>query len=334
MGSGKVTSGRTPVANLSHSPRLQETERSLRLRNNKRRHRARQKEYTADLESKLTELQQQGVQATIEIQRSARKVANENHRLRALLRHVGVDGKTIIRWAAEKGGEGDEEVGCRRTKVCLRKVAGATVDQVDLSTENSPNEEHNAPGAIIASTSPLEQQHLRFPLLAQTPPEYSNSSVGDGFHQIPNEPSTLAGNRSPVDSILPISDPGRGPGNSETNDSCRRSSVGRASSPEKTFTSILPAPCKLLTHLAAHPNADVTQMPTASDEEEPNLNEADDGVPCSRAYRMLMCYATTGPKLDAVTHVLEEGCVPTAGPGKGCKVRNKTIWKALDDICL
>jgi hypothetical protein len=94
MGSIKITPSRTSVvATLPHSLRLQEMERSVRLRDNKRRYRARQKEYTAELERKLRELQQQGVQATIEVQRSERKVARENHRLRELLRHVGVDGR-------------------------------------------------------------------------------------------------------------------------------------------------------------------------------------------------------------------------------------------------
>ena len=57
----------------------------------------------------------------------------------------------------------------------------------------------------------------------------------------------------------------------------------------------------------------------------------DDGVPCSRAYKMLIDYATTESKLDAVTHALEEGCVPNAGGGS--KVKSKTMIKALDDIC-
>jgi hypothetical protein len=75
-------------------------------------------------------------------------------------------------------------------------------------------------------------------------------------------------------------------------------------------------------------------MPTAPDEEEQDTYKATDGVPCSRAYRMLMHYATTDPKLDAVARTLEEGCVPHAGPGEGCAVKNKMIWKALDELCI
>jgi hypothetical protein len=98
-----------------------------------------------------------------------------------------------------------------------------------------------------------------------------------------------------------------------------------------------PPPCKLLTRLAINPTADITQIPTApSEDEEPDGAGAgdDDGIPCSRAYRMMMQYATPGAKLDAVAQILEEGCEPCAGPGGGCRVKNKTIWKALDDVCI
>ena len=94
------------------------------------------------------------------------------------------------------------------------------------------------------------------------------------------------------------------------------------------------APCKLRTHLAVNPRADITQIITTSDDAEPGPDIVNDGVPCSRAYRMLMHYATTEQKLDAITDVLEEGCVPDAGPGGGCKVKSTTIWKALDRVCL
>lgn len=78
----------------------QDKERALRLRDTKRRHRARQKEYTVELEQRLRVLEQHGVQATIEVQLAARKVAQENARLLELLRHVGVDESTIGSWTA------------------------------------------------------------------------------------------------------------------------------------------------------------------------------------------------------------------------------------------
>lgn len=58
-----------------------------------------------------------------------------------------------------------------------------------------------------------------------------------------------------------------------------------------------------------------------------------DGVECSEAYRMLMQYATSEEKLDTISRALDEGCTVNKGSGGGCRVRNKVIWRALDDIC-
>jgi hypothetical protein len=77
----------------------QDNQRAARLRDNKRRHRQRQKDYTASLEAKLKQLQTEGVQATKEVQLSARKVVEDNARLKALLRHVGVEDHVIETWA-------------------------------------------------------------------------------------------------------------------------------------------------------------------------------------------------------------------------------------------
>lgn len=79
----------------------EDSSRASRLRDNKRRHRQRQKDYTASLESKVRELQSQGIQATQEVQSSARKVVEENARLRALLRHVGVEDHVVNNWTPD-----------------------------------------------------------------------------------------------------------------------------------------------------------------------------------------------------------------------------------------
>lgn len=72
--------------------------RAARLRDNKRRNRQRQKDYTSSLEKRLEELQAQGVQATKEVQVSARRVVEDNARLKALLRCVGVEDHVIENW--------------------------------------------------------------------------------------------------------------------------------------------------------------------------------------------------------------------------------------------
>lgn len=76
----------------------QEQIRATRIRDNKRRFRLRQKEYLADLEQSLRELKQQGVQATKEVQLSARRVVRENLLLRQLLRSYGANDRVIDDW--------------------------------------------------------------------------------------------------------------------------------------------------------------------------------------------------------------------------------------------
>ncbi|KAK3352734.1 hypothetical protein B0T25DRAFT_517953 [Lasiosphaeria hispida] len=85
--------------------------KTLRLTENKRRYRARRKEYIADLETKLAEAREQGVQATKEVQLAARQVALENGRLRDLLRLAGFSHGDIDSWrdagCRGNGGDGD-----------------------------------------------------------------------------------------------------------------------------------------------------------------------------------------------------------------------------------
>lgn len=61
-----------------------------RIRDNQRRSRARRKEYLADLETRYRTCEQLGVQASAEIQAAARRVVDENRRLRALLLQKGL----------------------------------------------------------------------------------------------------------------------------------------------------------------------------------------------------------------------------------------------------
>ncbi|TVY25439.1 hypothetical protein LHYA1_G005710 [Lachnellula hyalina] len=61
-----------------------------RIRDNQRRSRARRKEYLQELEAKLRQCELQGIEASAEIQVAARRVADENKKLRGLLFQNGV----------------------------------------------------------------------------------------------------------------------------------------------------------------------------------------------------------------------------------------------------
>ncbi|KAI4603103.1 hypothetical protein KJ359_005895 [Pestalotiopsis sp. 9143b] len=66
-----------------------------RIRENQRRSRARRKEYLQELEQRIRVYEQQGIEASTEIQQAARKVADENRKLRALLVQQGIDESSI-----------------------------------------------------------------------------------------------------------------------------------------------------------------------------------------------------------------------------------------------
>jgi hypothetical protein len=111
----------------------QESRRAARLRDNKRRNRQRQKDYTSSLEAKLRELQSRAVQATQEVQLSARKVVEENARLKALLRHVGVEDHVIETWKPDSTDQSP-----RALSGCDKKRAGTYIKKVSFLLHLSP----------------------------------------------------------------------------------------------------------------------------------------------------------------------------------------------------
>lgn len=89
----------------SHPSQADRTTNLARVRDNQRRSRARRKEYLTDLESKYRHCEQVGVEASAAIQGAARRVAEENRKLRTLLKRKGVSEEEIRRWV--EGEEGD-----------------------------------------------------------------------------------------------------------------------------------------------------------------------------------------------------------------------------------
>jgi hypothetical protein len=72
-----------------------ETSSSARIRDNQRRSRNRRKELIDDLQKRVQTYEQNGVTATQDMQRAARKVAQENLRLRSLLAHHGISQEAV-----------------------------------------------------------------------------------------------------------------------------------------------------------------------------------------------------------------------------------------------
>jgi hypothetical protein len=98
---------------------------------------------------------------------------------------------------------------------------------------------------------------------------------------------------------------------------------------EKPPDSTIP-PCKLLSILAGNPRADITQIPLPPNSDRTTCVSNEDGVECSRAYKMLIHYATSEEKMDDIAKALEDGCTPMKGGG--CKVKSSTILSTLDKV--
>jgi hypothetical protein len=93
-----------PPKNMAEKPAKDEEKRNaalLRVRNNQRRSRARRREYLSELEEKYRTCEQLGVKASAEMQAAARKVLDENNRLRALMRSRGITDAEIDQWMVE-----------------------------------------------------------------------------------------------------------------------------------------------------------------------------------------------------------------------------------------
>ncbi|KAI9649557.1 hypothetical protein NHQ30_002137 [Ciborinia camelliae] len=90
-----------PVESPVESPQFvitkggEEKANLARIRDNQRRSRARRKEYLQELEARLRQCELQGIEASSEIQMAARRVADENKKLRCLLAQHGV-GNDIV----------------------------------------------------------------------------------------------------------------------------------------------------------------------------------------------------------------------------------------------
>ncbi|KAL8814810.1 MAG: hypothetical protein Q9223_006001 [Gallowayella weberi] len=105
---------------------------ATRIRDNQRRSRARRAEYVRELEAKVRAYEKEGVQATAEVQASARRVVEENGLLRQEVRGLREE---MGRLREKNAGEDDE-----RTKARLglsgRKVDGKRKRLIDNNNDN------------------------------------------------------------------------------------------------------------------------------------------------------------------------------------------------------
>src|SRR5690242_9137297 len=79
-------------------PSRVENQRTIRHRENKRRYRARQREYVESLQQRLAETRDQQIAGMREVQLAAQKVVHDNSRLRTLIRLLGLEDNVVESW--------------------------------------------------------------------------------------------------------------------------------------------------------------------------------------------------------------------------------------------
>ncbi|KAH7112567.1 hypothetical protein B0J11DRAFT_542600 [Dendryphion nanum] len=275
-------------------------ERASRVRENKRRHRARRKEYVSDLERRLAETREQGVQVTHEVQLAAQRVTRENAKLRDLLRRTGYTDEVIGAWIREDGCLH----GVGRPQPVLRQPSGETVLKGTPACATQRRRTLNARNisvkdrelGLVTASEDGECLTRVSPRSVESRIEKLNGAPTERHTEICTNASSLSGYQ---DSTI--------------------------------------VPCKLLTLLAKDPTADITQvsLSTQSDTQpcEASMTEAcsSGGIECSTAYKMLMQYATSDKKMDKIAMALESGC--TLSAAGGCNVKKSVIWAVLDEEC-
>lgn len=302
----------------------------------------------ADLERRLAETREQGVQATKEVQVAAQRIVHENTRLRQLLRLNGIGSEAIDAWVRQddglSGGQNlhppTRQLGCTTECEKVRAIVFSIRDAWLMLSQDStcsPTAKRVTTdigrvqtGTCNSSSDAIASQAVATSTRAcQTRLHSMESSVDADISTkspaIPKDHTVYKSEQFPTVSH----------GVKLSSDISADLPTSRAHIPLPRTEAVIP-PCKLLTLLAKDPAADITQRPLSPRSESEgcnskNTNSSPDGVECSAAYKLLIQYATSEGKMDDIAKALEEGCTPTQGGG--CKVKTKAIWEALDNVC-
>ncbi|KFY01389.1 hypothetical protein V490_00938 [Pseudogymnoascus sp. VKM F-3557] len=143
-----------------------------RIRNNQRRSRARRKEYLQEIEGQLRQCELTGIEASPEIQSAARKVLEENRRLRTLLVQHGVN-PDVTRGRNETGcnqvlatneHQGDDAKALESLSVGEWKCCGPSASPPDTRPESALHCEKSGDNLVAISK---ETQAPRLPSLRE-----------------------------------------------------------------------------------------------------------------------------------------------------------------------
>lgn len=131
---------------------MQEKANLARIRDNQRRSRARRKEYLQELEARLRQCELQGIEASAEIQLAARRVADENKKLRILLGRHGV-GDDVVETFLQSTASPDTALGSSYSGMGGMPSSGAVQVLEHLLNTRKPCCSDGNTGAVVTSTN-------------------------------------------------------------------------------------------------------------------------------------------------------------------------------------
>jgi len=150
-------------------PTAKEKEDLARIRDNQRRSRATRKAYLQELEAKYRKCEQHGMEASAEIQAAARKVLEENKRLRALLKRSGVSDAEIDGFQHAQGESLGYDSSPERTldtMLGLRRPCTKSTIQLDVKAPIPPE---TADHSSLLAPQPLPQASFTTPSTTSIP---------------------------------------------------------------------------------------------------------------------------------------------------------------------
>jgi hypothetical protein len=174
---------------------VQEKANLARIRDNQRRSRARRKEYLQELESRLRQCELQGIEASSEIQHAARKVVDENKKLRVLLSRYGVSDDNIEGFLNGTASSGDNEREGFAGKVV--KNGGCAVQALEQLLKNKKHyhpdgtRAHAAMAAAPGESRESSATSMSIPNFNQTQRQSESISISSaGAHITPSSDNT------------------------------------------------------------------------------------------------------------------------------------------------
>jgi hypothetical protein len=172
-----------------------DTASALRIRENQRRSRNRRKELIEELQGRLNEYERRGVEATQDMQRAARKVAQENMRLRSLLSRHGVSQEEVEVYlrVSETEAPGDASVDAIIFPTRYHNGLGVpSPSPVSIAPRNPSDHQRTGPNTVNISNNTnnvhrSENQSTNFAQVAQYPTP-STTTVVPQLHMPPSLP--------------------------------------------------------------------------------------------------------------------------------------------------